>query len=214
MKITIPGDPIAKARARVTKAGFAYDPQWDIKQRVCLYLKNSVREFYEKSENRIEGHKIAIGESFIVDWTFFMPIPKSFNQSKKNACQWGFIEHITKPDLSNLVKFYEDCANGILWPDDSQIFSCQIKKEYSIHPRIEIDMTTHSSEHKKDVQDILSSFSLDEIEEIATEAKYLSIGNPINYPDIAKFLSKIADKHSKKFTKIAKKYPEHWKKFD
>lgn len=43
--------------------------------------------------------------------------------------------HNKKPDLSNLIKFYEDCFNGFIWEDDSQIYAyknCQ--KTYGTEP--------------------------------------------------------------------------------
>ena len=59
---------------------------------------------------------------------FFMPTPK-----KKASNQ-----HIVKPDLSNLIKFVEDSANGILFADDKQIVEIYAKKIYSENPRTEL----------------------------------------------------------------------------
>lgn len=215
MKITIPGDPIPKARARVTKKGFAYDPQWELKKNVTKFLEQQVHEFYEKDKNRIEGHKLSIGEAFEVDWYFHMPIPKSFNQTKKNACKWGLIEHTSKPDRSNLEKFYEDCANGILWKDDSQITKGRIEKKYCSddQPRTEICMTPVKP-HNEDVKDIISLFSPDEISSLVYDASVIRMDSEPNLPQITTFLSKLADQHSKKLSKISKNYPGHWKKFE
>lgn len=214
MKLTIPGDPIPKARARVTRKGFAYDPQFDCKQRVRKFLEQSIREFYEKDENRIEGRRLSIGESFEVNWHFHMPIPKSFSQIKKNACKWGFIEHTSKPDRSNLEKFYEDCANGILWKDDSQITKGQIIKKYcnDDNPRTEIVMSTIQKPSKA-VTEIVSLFTPDEISSICYDASKLTITEE-TLPKVACFISKIADQHSKKLSKISKNYPGHWKEFE
>src|SRR5260221_2027047 len=214
MKITIPGDPIPKARARITKKGFAYDPQWDIKQRVIKYIKHALEEYFDKNENQKEGYLLAHGKAFEVDWYFHMPIPKSFNQIKKNACKWGFIEHISKPDRSNLEKFYEDCGNGILWHDDSQITSGKIVKKYCSddNPRTEIIMKP-ITESKEDIKNIISLFSPDEISTIFYDASKINI-NAEKLPQISGFLSKLADQHCAKLMKITKKYPGHWKKLD
>lgn len=214
MRIIIPGDPIPKARARVTRKGFAYDPQSREKEKTRKFLSYSVKEFYKKSENRQEGHKLAHGEAFNVDWCFYLPIPKSFNQIKKNACKWGFVEHTTKPDRSNLEKFYEDCANGILWHDDSQITKGQIIKKYcnDDNPRTEIYMTP-VPKVREDIKNIVSLFSPQEIADICWEASQLNVTEEA-LPRISCFISKIADNHAPKFAKIKKTYPGHWKKLE
>lgn len=214
MKITIPGDPIPKARARVTRKGFAYDPQSKQKQQTRKFLENHLREFYENKENHQEGYKIANGESFEVSWYFHMPIPKSFNQFKKNACKWGFIEHISKPDRSNLEKFYEDCANGILWKDDSQIVCGEIIKKYCTDdkPKTEIIMQP-IKEPNEDIKNIVSLFSPEDIYSIVKDANNLDPSHS-SLTQVAHFLSKIADNHSPKLAKIKKNYPGHWKKLD
>lgn len=215
MKIIIPGDPIPKARARVTKKGFAYDPQWEQKKRVCKFLEMEVKEFFDKKENRIEGHKLSTGEAFEVDWYFYMPIPKSFSQFKKNACGWGFIEHTSKPDRSNLEKFYEDCANGILWKDDSQITCGKIIKKYceNDNPRTEIHMKT-VQKHNEETMNIVSLFSPDEIADLVSSAQSIPSDKDPSLTSISYFISKIADNYAPKLSKINKNYKGHWKKFD
>lgn len=226
MKITIPGNPIPKARARVTRKGFAFDPQEKQKKQVCKILEQSVREYYEKNENRKEGYKLAHCKAFEVNWYFHMPIPKSFNLRKKNACKWGFIEHISKPDRSNLEKFYEDCANGILWKDDSQITKGNIIKKYcnDDKPRTEIIMNP-IDEPNEEIKNIVSFFSPEDIYEICEEVNNLNKNLPIytdNFkinstnplPKVASFLSKLADKHSDKLKKISKNHHGAWKKFE
>lgn len=38
------------------------------------------------------------------------------------------------PDLSNMIKFYEDCLNGILWEDDRLIVEIYSFKIYAETP--------------------------------------------------------------------------------
>lgn len=214
MKITIPGDPIPKARARVTRKGFAYDPQDKQKKQVRKILEQELKSYYEKNENRQEGYKLAQGLPLEVDWYFYMPIPKSFNLRKKNACKWGFIKHTTKPDRSNIEKFYEDCANGILWYDDSQIITGKIQKKYchDDKPRTEIHMKP-IEESNEDVKNIVSLFSPEDISAIFEDAAHM-LAPPYNLPKVALFLSKMADQNSKKLSKVTKNYPGAWKKFE
>lgn len=214
MKIVIPGDPIPKARARTTKKGFAYDPQWELKKRVIKFIEIQVEEYYQNCKNPQEGYKIAHGDAFKVDWYFYMPIPKSFSQTKRNACKWGFIQHNIKPDRSNLEKFYEDCANGILWKDDCQITRGEVIKKYcdDDKPRTEIHMNT-IKEYNEDFKNIISLFSPTDIQDIVSESNNLFEGEN-SLIKIASFISKMADQHAKKFQQINKKYPGYWKKFE
>jgi Holliday junction resolvase RusA-like endonuclease len=62
-----------------------------------------------------------------------MPIPKT--RKKKN------LFHISRPDLSNMIKFYEDVAQGILFSDDSKIAKITATKVYDEMPRVEIIIT-------------------------------------------------------------------------
>jgi Holliday junction resolvase RusA-like endonuclease len=75
-----------------------------------------------------------------LDLVFEMPIPASTSQKKTALMRQGIIRHTKKRDLSNMIKFVEDCANGILWHDDSQIDKIKACKEYSIDPCTHIRM--------------------------------------------------------------------------
>lgn len=214
MKIVIPGDPIPKARHVKTKKGFAYDPQWELKKRVSKFLEQEVKQFFSKNENCKKGYKLAHGGAFEVNWYFHMPIPKSFSQTKRNACKWGLIEHTSKPDRSNLEKFYEDCANEILWKDDCQIVRGEIVKKYCSDdkPRTEIVMKA-IRKHDEEIKNIVGLFSPQEINSIVEDANSLS-SNETNLFHVANFISKLADNHALKLAKIKKNYPGYWKKLE
>jgi len=71
---------------------------------------------------------------------FFMPIPKSLRKSDCALVDAGKYYHTKKPDVSNLVKFAEDCLNGFAWGDDSQIVALRAMKVYGKEPRTEITL--------------------------------------------------------------------------
>lgn len=50
----------------------------------------------------------------------------------------GWIFHTKRPDLDNLIKFVKDCLNGVVYQDDSQVFSIQAEKRYSEDPKTEV----------------------------------------------------------------------------
>ncbi len=69
---------------------------------------------------------------------FFMPIPKSWSKKKKANPP----DHISRPDLDNLVKAVKDALNGLAWKDDSQVIYLRSEKLYSDEPGISISITT------------------------------------------------------------------------
>lgn len=64
---------------------------------------------------------------------FHMAIPASF--SKKKRRDMNMYPHDKKPDLSNLIKFFEDTFNGVLYRDDSLISHIHASKIHSLDPK-------------------------------------------------------------------------------
>jgi Holliday junction resolvase RusA-like endonuclease len=74
---------------------------------------------------------------------FYFLIPKSTSNKKRTQMLLGAIRPVKKPDLSNCIKFIEDCLNGLVWQDDSQIVSYgSMGKWYAEEPKtiIRIEM--------------------------------------------------------------------------
>ena len=131
MKITIPGEPISKARARSFHRNgrtMHYDPQNEKKNNVKLFFKNFVKDFPE----------IKNANSYCMTLIFYISYPKSLNALNKNRMSWSNFAHNKKPDIDNLIKFYLDCANEILFDDDQKIVKIDSFKIYSDQPRTEI----------------------------------------------------------------------------
>lgn len=90
--------PIAWKRAGRNGKRY-FDTQAQIK-------RNLVKEF-----NILRPSFQALCEPIFVEFLFAFKQPKI---KKKNY-------PISRPDLSNLIKFYEDCFNTVMWEDDSLI---------------------------------------------------------------------------------------------
>lgn len=169
MRIVIPGDPIAKMRARHSRAkNFirTYDPQSKEKNICKLKLKNAIKEALNGNDKDLvlDVSKISRAEDFDVSFYFYMEIPESNSIKEKNLKAWGVIPHNKKPDISNMIKFYEDCANEILFHDDSMISSGKYFKCYSNNPRTEIHIMAKKDFSMRDYCAVLSIFSPEEIE--------------------------------------------------
>lgn len=70
----------------------------------------------------------------VVSYEFELPIPKGTSKVKRKKMIDCEIDHIKRPDLSNLVKLLEDCLKGIVFTDDSQVRAFKVSKVYSENP--------------------------------------------------------------------------------
>ena len=143
MKIIIEGDPIADVRPRHTTVKgctWTYDPKAKEKEEVRKKMALHVFEALNCMDREIvkEASNLAQDRSFSLWLTFHMPIPKSFTKRKIRAIGNDLLPMISKPDIDNLTKFYLDCANGVLFPDDRMINLLTASKQYSTKPRTEI----------------------------------------------------------------------------
>lgn len=127
IKITIPGPPGSKGRARVTKWG-AYTPEKTVN------YENLVKYSFIEQCKDVKPLEKAIG----VHIHFYMPIPKSASKKNKILMALDVIRHTKKPDLTNMIKAIEDGLNGFAYIDDSQIVIMYTTKRYSEEPRVEV----------------------------------------------------------------------------
>ena len=125
IEIEVKGKPIAKARPRFARVGKfvrTYDPQETEEGRFLFEVQK------QWARPPIEG-------PLKVRCSFEMPIPKGTSKKKTWAMIKEEIKHTKKPDISNLIKFVEDCLNGVVWRDDSQIVYLAGGKFYSEEPK-------------------------------------------------------------------------------
>ena len=123
IKLTIPGNPIAKKRPRFARVG----------KFVRTYNDQETEE--SRFLHHVENHDIEPinGPVSVMLW-FFMPRPKGHYGSGKNA---GKLKETapkyptTKPDVDNLNKFAFDCLNGVAWVDDAQVVVSKSMKAYA-----------------------------------------------------------------------------------
>ena len=127
ISITVPGEPVAKARPRFTKNGHVYTPQKTAvyEQVIGLHARAAMK-----------GKKILTG-AIKLSVTAYMPIPQSWSLKQKTKAMSGALRHTKRPDSDNLCKAVQDALNGIIYADDAQIYEVHILKRYGI-PRTEI----------------------------------------------------------------------------
>ncbi|NIP43015.1 MAG: RusA family crossover junction endodeoxyribonuclease [Aliifodinibius sp.] len=115
--IVLPGNPIPKQRPRLSRYGKAYDPQ-------CKEKKDTQLQLYNQWQCGVL--KCAIG----IDFKFVFHPPKSWSKKRKAAC--CEYSHTIPCDVDNLVKFYMDCMNGIVFHDDRQVIDITATKTYAM----------------------------------------------------------------------------------
>ncbi len=227
MQIEILGNPIAKQRARsFMRHGkmATYDPQHKEKEETKEIMLAQLQDALNSANKSrmMEASNLARGELFSVTLYFGMPIPRSFNQFKVKGILWGFEKPNTKPDIDNLVKFYLDCANGILFSDDRMIIHLTASKAYSKNPKTIMEVIPMKSKSfNGKTKEILQIYGPDEIaclvarlselKEIFYDTDIDYSGNYKNEANLEKMAIQLADlavEHAdllKKITKLCAK---------
>jgi Holliday junction resolvase RusA-like endonuclease len=125
ISLTIPGNPVGKQRARVTRQGHTYTPQKTV------------------------NYEAFVKQTFAAKYPDFMPIPGPVrmilsiylmeSKETQRKLKKGIRVYPTiKPDISNVLKSIEDALNGLAYVDDKQIISVYAEKKYSHRPCVEI----------------------------------------------------------------------------
>lgn len=220
----IPGNPIAKMRARhSTRGGFVrtYDPQEAQKQETRNILQRQLNDWQKNDEFKEMALNLNCSDFFLLALHAHIPYPKSLTNSKRNRLAW--VGNATsKPDLDNIVKYYLDCANGILFPDDKQIIYLSCRKSYHEIPKtiITIEGKKAMDLDKTDFGEIFLLFRPHELCEFVNEIKKIVFFTTqltnAHWDDrkledtqnAAEELVLFAQKYADKLAKIKKMYPK------
>ena len=128
VSFTVPGQPVAKGRARISTFG----------GHVRSYTPEKTRRY----ENQVSAYAAEamrntppLGGPVEVVVEAFMMVPASWSLKKRLSAIAGQIKPVTKPDLDNIVKAL-DGMNGIVVVDDSQIVKLTATKQYAEIPKL------------------------------------------------------------------------------
>lgn len=140
----VPGDPIPLARARISQWNSNKGRRmWDSQKQAKLHFGIAVRSIHE-------GKKLYTGPVSL-DVVFYMAMPKTM--SKKKQQELSGKPHVYTPDLSNMLKFVEDAATGVLWDNDCIIAYVSAQKIYDVFPRTEFTVSSLVSSCAKTLDD-------------------------------------------------------------
>ena len=129
VSITVPGAPVGKGRARMTRAGHAYTPPKTRSYEALIALA---------AQQAMQGRPPMAG-ALTVGFTAYVPIAPSWPKRKQEAARNRTLRPTKKPDLDNYIKAAFDGMTGIVFVDDAQVVEMERPaKFYSDMPRLEI----------------------------------------------------------------------------
>lgn len=126
------GEPIPKARPK-SALGRDETGVVGIMTRTPGKTKRYEQDVKTAAKAAHKGKELFAG-AIAVACEFRMPIPASWPDGKKAAAASGMIQHVSKPDLDNLIKAVCDACNGTIWKDDCVIVDLHPTKAYSYEP--------------------------------------------------------------------------------
>lgn len=219
MKIKILGDPIPKLRPRFTiKNGkpHVYDLNEKIHRNAQIFLQGIILQTMETGDKEDIDHLTSISQAheLRIDINFFLPIPSSWTKKRKNLASWGSLPCNVKPDIDNLVKFYLDICNGVIWSDDAIITHITSRKTYADMPCTIMEILPMTTPKRSPYEEeILSTLSYSDVNEMYDELHHVT--SFIMEGDVKSAVScieQLAEKYVtplKKISKLKKKYDEN-----
>jgi Holliday junction resolvase RusA-like endonuclease len=103
---------------------------WDSQR----YIKSKYGDMLDEQHGDLELFE---GPIKLEAW-FYFKIPKGLKAEAYHQRRGNY--HKQRPDLSNLIKFIEDVASGILYKDDALIASIVAHKVWDENPRTEFTL--------------------------------------------------------------------------
>lgn len=139
ISFTVPGEPVAKARARAFVRGghvAHYTPEKTARYENLVKLA---------AQQAMEGLPPTLGPVSLSVMAF-MGVAASWSQKKQKSAIDGHIAPTKRPDLDNVLKAIKDGLNGVAWKDDSQVVCVLASKHYSVAPRVEVKINIEEGE--------------------------------------------------------------------
>jgi Holliday junction resolvase RusA-like endonuclease len=126
--LTIPGEPVAKARPRWAKFGI-YTPKKTVN------YETLIKELFA---TKYPGFKPIADGPLRLELRSFFSIPKSKSKKQQALMLKGEIRPAKRPDLDNIMKAALDGLSGVAFRDDCQFVEIFMEKYYSDEPRLDI----------------------------------------------------------------------------
>jgi len=126
--IVVDGAPVAKGRARMTRAGHAFTPA----------KTRSYESYVKMSASQAMTGREPMAGNLRLSLRALLPIPTSWSKRKQEEAAADVLRPASRPDLDNYCKAAMDALNEVVWRDDSQIVELAASKHYSTKPGLMI----------------------------------------------------------------------------
>lgn len=128
----VPGEPVAKGRARASTFGGhirMHTPQKTVNYESMVAML---------AQQAMAGRAPLTGPVMLSVYAVFQP-PKSWSKKLQQLNMETPQFVVKKPDFDNVIKALCDGMNGVVWVDDSQVAALGVcSKVYGIRPRVEV----------------------------------------------------------------------------
>ena len=125
MRYVIEGNPVPLQRVR-----FSNKHCWDAQKSLKTKMAIEIERQHDDAPHLSGPLKLII--------IFYFEPARSLSVTKRHGLHG--VSHVFRPDLSNLIKFIEDIAIGIIYNDDCVIAEIEARKCYDSIPRTEFEL--------------------------------------------------------------------------
>ena len=141
----IPGEPVAKARPRMSSrngVNRVYTPSKSVNFEQLVGFA-----FASKYKNHIPTKK-----PVKIKIMCFYSFPNRLTKKKEDTIKWFMVDNdmpyprAKKPDVDNLIKSVLDGLNSIAFEDDKQVFEITAGKYYGHRPRTVVEIRSYDTE--------------------------------------------------------------------
>lgn len=131
VEFTVPGEPVAKGRARAFirngRVGHHTPEKTARYENLVMLAGQQAMQGREPSDQAVRLYVKA-----------YLGIAQSWSKRRREAALSGAERPTKRPDIDNIVKAIKDGLNGVAWMDDSQVVRLVAEKHWSDTPRVEI----------------------------------------------------------------------------
>jgi Holliday junction resolvase RusA-like endonuclease len=133
LSFTVPGQPVAKGRPRLSTIGGkarAFTPAKTVRYEHLVA---------KAAQQAMQGRPpVPAGVAVTADIIAWLPVPASWSRKKRDAAILGDMRPTSRPDVDNFAKAALDGMNGIVFHDDAQIVRLEVSKRYGPTPCLAI----------------------------------------------------------------------------
>jgi len=132
------GKPIAQKRPRFARHGAFVKTYSDQVTEAGKWIAELISQIRNDTRLPIPS-KIPVA----IEAHFIFPLISGFSKAKVRQIEGGkIIEHVSKPDADNCLKWVKDCmSKGVVYHDDAQVWECSGRKCYGLVPKTIITVT-------------------------------------------------------------------------